>query len=56
MANIVSPLRPPTLASVRTWGIKQELVATFAMTNIGIFDGFAKFEFKRDKNKIHEII
>ena len=23
----VSPLRPPTLASVKTWGIQQELVA-----------------------------
>jgi hypothetical protein len=45
MANIISPLRPPTLASVRTWGIQQELVATFAITNIGIFNGYAKLKF-----------
>lgn len=42
MANIVSPLQPPTLASVRTWGIQQELVATFANANIAKNAYFAK--------------
>jgi hypothetical protein len=29
--NVVSPLQPPTLASVKTWGIQQELVATLPL-------------------------